>query len=111
MVPVLESILKRNISERSVTISICIAVCGLFLLTAKDGLALDRGAWLCLMGAFFYAVYIIVLDKIAKKEDSFLISIIQLGVASALGAIFTCLLKPLLCRKPDWSGAQLSALA
>lgn len=106
LVPVLESVLERTIPEKSVIISICIAICGLFLLTAKNGVALDKGAWLCLMGAFFYAVYIIVLDKIAKKEDSFLISIIQLGTASVLGAVFTCLFEtPSLPETPAEWGA------
>lgn len=108
LVPILESVLARTFPEKTVVISICIAICGLFLLTAKNGVTLDKGAWLCLMGAFFYAVYIIVLDKLAKKEDSFLISIIQLGVASALGAVFTCLLEtPSLPETlPEW-GAVL----
>ena len=66
LVPILESFLKRKLPEKSMVASICIAICGLFLLTATDGLALDKGALLCLMGALFYAIYIIVLDKIAK---------------------------------------------
>lgn len=93
LVPVLKSVLERTFPAKPVIASICMATCGLFLLTAKDGVALDKGALLCLMGAFFYAVYIIMLDKISKKEDAFLISIIQLGVASALGAIFMVLLE------------------
>ena len=85
-----------------------IAICGLFLLTATDGLALDKGALLCLMGALFYAIYIIVLDKIAKKEDAFLISIIQLGVASALGAVAMCLFEtPSLPTRPVEWGAVI----
>ncbi|MDD3220351.1 MAG: DMT family transporter [Lachnospiraceae bacterium] len=59
----------------------------MFLLTTKGQIAADTGAWLCLMGAFFYAIYIIVLDHIAKEEDMLLISIIQLGVASLYGMV------------------------
>ena len=93
LVPILKSVLSRTLPAKSVIVSICVATFGLFLLTAKDGVALDKGALLCLMGAFFYAIYIIVLDKIAKKEDAFLISIIQLGVASALGMAFMFLVE------------------
>ena len=104
LVPILESFLKR----KSMVASICIAICGLFLLTATDGLALDKGALLCLMGALFYAIYIIVLDKIAKKEDAFLISIIQLGVASALGTVAMCLFEtPSLPTRPVEWGAVI----
>ena len=108
LVPILESFLKRKLPEKSMVASICIAICGLFLLTATDGLALDKGALLCLMGALFYAIYIIVLDKIAKKEDAFLISIIQLGVASALGAVAMCLFEtPSLPARPVEWGAVI----
>ena len=108
LVPILESFLKRKLPEKSMVASICIAICGLFLLTATDGLALDKGALLCLMGALFYAIYIIVLDKIAKKEDAFLISIIQLGVASALGAVAMCLFEtPSLPTRPVEWGAVI----
>lgn len=105
LVPILESFLKRKLPEKSMVASICIAICGLFLLTATDGLALDKGALLCLMGALFYAIYIIVLDKIAKKEDAFLISIIQLGVASALGAVAMCLFETPSLPTDRWNGA------
>ena len=108
LVPIVESFLKRKLPEKSMVASICIAICGLFLLTATDGLALDKGALLCLMGALFYAIYIIVLDKIAKKEDAFLISIIQLGVASALGAVAMCLFEtPSLPTRPVEWGAVI----
>ena len=101
LVPILESFLKRKLPEKSMVASICIAICGLFLLTATDGLALDKGALLCLMGALFY-------DKIAKKEDAFLISIIQLGVASALGAVAMCLFEtPSLPTRPVEWGAVI----
>lgn len=83
--------LKRSIPRKSVIFSICIAVCGLFLLTVKNGIAADKGALLCLIGAFFYAIYIITLDRIAKKDDTLLISIIQLGAVSLLGAVFMLL--------------------
>lgn len=87
IVPILESIRKQAIPQKSMIFSILLALCGLFLLTAKNGLAADSGALFCLLGAFFYAVYILVLDQIAKNEDILLISIIQLGVASLWGII------------------------
>lgn len=88
LVPVLESILRRRLPPKSVAVSVLLVVAGLFLLTVKDGVAMDSGAVYCLMGALFYAIYIIVMDRIGKKEDTFLISILQLGVASMLGAVF-----------------------
>jgi len=88
LVPILESILRRKLPDRTVLISILMVVIGLYLLTVKDTVALDKGTVYCLLGALFYAIYIIVLDRIAKNEDTLLISIIQLGVASLLGIFF-----------------------
>jgi len=108
IVPILESILKRRFPNRTIVISILLAIVGLFLLTVKDTFGLDKGAAYCLFAALFYAIYIIVLDRIAKKEDTLLISIIQLGVASFLGTIFMlCLEKPSLPQTAEQWGAIL----
>lgn len=88
IVPILEGVLRRKLPGRNIVFSILLAVLGLYLLTVKEGLALDQGAVYCLFAAFVYAVYIIIFDRIAKQGDSFLISIIQLGVAALLGAGF-----------------------
>lgn len=87
IVPILESILKHRMPNKSITLSILMAIIGLYLLTVKDTFALDSGSAYCLLAALFYAIYIIVLDRIAKNEDTLLISIIQLGVTSLLGVI------------------------
>lgn len=87
IVPILESILKRQCPNKSVMLSILLVIIGLYLLTVKDSFSLDRGSVYCLLAALFYAIYIIVLDRIAKNEDTFLISIIQLGIASFLGVL------------------------
>ena len=80
----------------------------LFLLTARDGFSLDKGAALCLMGALFYAIYIVVQDRIAKGEDAFLISILQLGVASLLGLLASFLFEvPTLPQSPATWGAVI----
>lgn len=108
IVPILESVLKRRFPDRTIVISILLAIVGLFLLMVKDTFGLDKGASYCLFAALFYAIYIIVLDRIAKKEDTLLISIIQLGVASFFGAIFMlCLEKPLLPQTAGQWGAIL----
>lgn len=88
IVPILESILKRRIPTMSIMLSILLAIVGLFLLIVKDNFGLGKGAVYCLLAALFYAIYIVVLDRIAKKENTLLISIIQLGVVSLLGIIF-----------------------
>lgn len=108
MVPVLECLLKRTLPSKTIVISILLSVAGLFLLTAKDGIVFDTGAAYCLTGAFFYAVYIIVFARLAKGNDTLLISIIQLGVASLTGAAFMFLSEtPSLPATPTQWGAIL----
>ena len=108
MVPVLECLLKRTLPSKTIVISILLSVAGLFLLTAKNGIVFDTGAAYCLTGAFFYAVYIIVFARLAKGNDTLLISIIQLGVASLTGAVFMFLSEtPSLPATPTQWGAIL----
>lgn len=108
LVPIMECILRRRAPEKTVVASTVLATFGLFLLTARDGFSLDKGAALCLMGAFFYALYIVVQDRIAKGEDAFLISILQLGVASLLGLLCSFLFeKPTLPQTPATWGSVI----
>jgi drug/metabolite transporter (DMT)-like permease len=106
IVPILESIVKRRLPNKSIMLCILLVVIGLYLLTVKDAFALDRGSVYCLLAALFYAIYIIVLDRIAKNQDTLLISIIQLGVTSLLGALFMlCVEIPSLPETPIQWGA------
>ncbi|WDV09338.1 DMT family transporter [Lysinibacillus irui] len=88
IVPILECCLKRILPNKSIVFSVLLVIVGLYLLTVKDTITLDEGAVYCLFTALFYAIYIIILDRIAKKENTLLISIIQLGVDSLLGVLF-----------------------
>lgn len=106
IVPILESILRRRLPNKSIMLSIFLAVIGLYLLTVKDTFTLDKGSMYCLIAALFYAIYIIVFDRIAKNEDTLLISIIQLGVASLLGVLLMiCIETPALPETPVQWGA------
>jgi len=108
IVPILESLLKRRLPSQSIMLSILLAVIGLYLLTVKDTFALDNGAVYCLLAAMFYAIYIVVFDRIAKNEDTLLISIIQLGVTSMLGALLMLFVEnPSLPETPIQWGAIL----
>lgn len=108
IVPIIESILKRRLPQKSVMVSILLAMVGLFLLTIKDSLSLDIGAIYCLLAALFYAIYIVRMDRLSKKTDTFLISIIQLGVVAFLGFIFMLFFEtPTLPQTPMQWGAML----
>lgn len=106
IVPILESILKQRLPNKAIMLCILLVVLGLYLLTVKDTFALDRGSVYCLLAALFYAIYIVVFDRIAKNEDTLLISIIQLGVTALLGALLMlCVDTPSLPETPIQWGA------
>lgn len=97
IVPILKCLLVRTLPSLKSVFCIVLSIIGLFLLTAREGISLDLGAIYCLIGAFFYALYIIVFDRLAKGSDALLISILQLGIASLLGAVFMLFLET-----PSW---------
>lgn len=105
LVPVLECIIKRKLPDKIIIISVLLVMAGLHCLTVQENIAVNTGSVYCLFGAFSYAVYIIVLDRLAKENDTLLISIIQLGVTSILGMISMVLIeKPCLPATPlQWA--------
>lgn len=94
LVPLFEGIIFKKIPHFSVIISALVAMIGLYFITVQDAIQLGLGAPFCIGAAACYAVYIIVVGKITKRfpaSEVFSMSIIQLGVVSALGWLATCL--------------------
>jgi len=54
---------------------------------------MNFGDLLCVAGALLYATHIIVTEKLTKAVDSVILGIIQLGIAGALGLIFSLFLE------------------
>ncbi|MNO55685.1 putative DMT superfamily transporter inner membrane protein [compost metagenome] len=53
IIPILESFLKQRLPSKSIMFCILFVIVGLFLLTVKDTLAIDKGAALCLLRLYF----------------------------------------------------------
>ena len=104
-IPILESLIRKKLPHRLVLFSIALAGSGLYLLTAKSGLSLTGGSFYCLAGAFFYAVYILLLERTVKTSDTLLLSMIQFGVIVACAVICMMLFeKPALPSSPvQWA--------
>lgn len=102
LVPLIESVIHRRLPRTGVALSILIVLAGLFLLTVTTKVNLDFGALYGLLGALGYAIHIILFDWIAKHDDPFPISIIQLGVASLWGAVLMILIET-----PAWPATAL----
>lgn len=64
-----------------------LALAGLWLLSAKDGFLLGRGDLLVLAGTPFWALHILLLDRVGSTVDGMVFSITQFLVCAALSAI------------------------
>ncbi|MHC1717767.1 MAG: DMT family transporter [Acidaminococcaceae bacterium] len=109
IVPILESIAKQRLPSKAIMLCILLVILGLYFLTVKEPFALDGGSVYCLLAAMFYAIYILVFDRIAKNENTLLISIIQLGITALLGSLLMVFFEtPSLPKTPTQWGAIIA---
>lgn len=88
-VPLLLAIFFRQKTEKRMVIGVVFAIVGIALLTLNDGLSISTGDFLIILGALFYAIYIIVTDKLTKNVDSISLGILQLGFTGAWGLLLS----------------------
>lgn len=88
-VPLILAIFFRQKTEKRVVIGVVFAIAGIALLTLNDGLSISSGDFLIILGALFYAIYIIVTDKLTKNVDSISLGILQLGFTGAWGLLLS----------------------
>lgn len=103
IVPLIELVLYKR-SRIMVWVCVVLAAAGFWLLCIKEGFKVNRGDWLVLCGAFFFAIHIMVIDYYnGKNADGMLMSCIQFFTA---GLLMTVVM--LLFEKPD-AGSILAA--
>ena len=88
-VPLLLAIFFRKKPGKKVVFGLCVSITGIALLTLNNELKINSGDYLIILGAIFYAIQIIVTDKLTKNVDSITLGILQLGVAGAWGMLFS----------------------
>jgi drug/metabolite transporter (DMT)-like permease len=88
-VPILQSLITRDIPKLPVIAGILVIVAGIGLLTIGDSFVIEDGSILCLLGALLYAVHIIATNYFAHKTDALQLGILQLGFAAWYGLIFS----------------------
>ena len=91
-VPLLQTLRHRQLPEPVILLCTGMAAVGIALLSLKDGLHLSAGALLCLAGGVLYAVFIILTDDYAHKEDGIVLGVIQIIVMSVMGILCTIFL-------------------
>lgn len=89
-VPMLGIFLKQYISMSTWFGSI-ITIVGLYLLCVKDSFFISYGEFLELIGAFFWTIHILVIDRFSRKVDVLKLSFFQFitcSILSLLAALF-----------------------
>ncbi len=88
-VPLLIALFSRKKPEKRVMISVCVSMTGIGLLTLNETLSINTGDFLCILGALFYALHIIITGKVTQKADAISLGVLQLGFAAAWGLLFS----------------------
>ena len=87
IVPIVGVFMKRSTSKLT-WVGACLAVVGMYFLTVQDRLgSLEPGDLMLLIGAFFWAAHIIVIDRFANRVSSIRLSQTQFIICGALCVI------------------------
>lgn len=88
MVPLIHAMLTRKLPSLRIAISSILAFSGVALMTISDTLEFSSADAFVAVGAFFYAMYVIVTDSFSKKCDSLLLGVWQLGFTALYAFIY-----------------------
>lgn len=83
LVPLLGIFLKQHV-KLNTWIGVVLAVTGLYFLSVNEDLTIAKGDFLELIGAFFWAGHILVIDYLTKKVDALKLSFVQFAACSVL---------------------------
>nr|WP_092068870.1 DMT family transporter [Dendrosporobacter quercicolus]NSL47258.1 DMT family transporter [Dendrosporobacter quercicolus DSM 1736]SDL82564.1 Threonine/homoserine efflux transporter RhtA [Dendrosporobacter quercicolus] len=90
-VPILQSLITRKRPTLPIAGSVLIILIGIGLLTIKASFVMENGSILCVLGAFLYAVHIILTSSLVQEISGLQLGIFQLGFAALYGVIFSCI--------------------
>lgn len=92
IIPLLSFLLWRERVDRWNLAGICLALAGLWLLARGGAAGFSRGDLLSTVCALFIAVHIIVVSRVLRDEDVYLVSLVQFATVAASGALLVLLL-------------------
>lgn len=84
IVPIIGLFLKKS-THWNTWVGVALALVGLYFLTVSDNLTVALGDTILIVGAFFWALHIIVIDHFAPKVDVVKMSLIQFLLITVLG--------------------------
>lgn len=85
LVPLFGLFWKRRVTGR-IWICVFAALCGLYLLCVTEGFTVSPGDGILLLGAAFWALHILVIDRMAPGLDGIALSCLQFFVSGILAA-------------------------
>lgn len=92
-VPLFTAVFFKKMPETRVLIGVALAMIGIGLLTLNQQLKIGVGDLLCILGAVFYAIHIIVTGALTKNVDSITLGVLQLGFVGVFGFLFSLLME------------------
>ena len=95
-VPIFEGVLHRRFPRIPLIISMAVTMLGIGLLTLGDNglqLSMQLGEMLAMLAAMLYAAAIILTDRLSRKDDSFILGILQVGFMGFFALIAAFLLE------------------
>jgi drug/metabolite transporter (DMT)-like permease len=86
IVPMLGIFLKQRIGMNT-WLGVVLAVVGLYFLSVNEDFSIAKGDFLEIIGAFFWACHILVIDYFTKKVDALELSFVQFAACSILSMV------------------------
>ena len=83
IVPILGLFLGKKVRP-IIVFCVALAMAGLYLLTIKEGLTINKGDLLILACAFFFSLHILVIDHFSPRTNSVALSAIQLLITGII---------------------------
>lgn len=86
LVPVFGLALKQSPGLKS-WIGVALATVGLYFLTITESFSIDKGDFIVLIGAFFWAAHVLIIDHFNPYVNAIKLSIMQFAICASLGTI------------------------
>lgn len=83
IVPLL-GLFRKQYPHFTVWIAVALAAFGMYFLSIREGFTISAGDLLVLIGAFFWAVHVLVIDVLAPKVDALKLAFLQYAVCTVL---------------------------
>ena len=93
-VPILSSVFLRKLPRQEAIVGVVFATIGLALITLQGKFLLSFGEFLALVCAFFIATHIILTDKLSRRNDFSLLTLVQINIVALFSLIFSLFLDP-----------------